>query len=109
MEKELQEQYEYARKRIKQKKFLYFHFVLFLTASLFLFVAYYFLIPEAPYQWPIWTIVVWCFLFILHFIKVYITDRFMNKNWESEQINKLIELQQRKSAELKEKYKSNDL
>jgi hypothetical protein len=31
----------------------------------------------------IWLITVWFFfIFLFHFIKVYITDRFMNKNWE---------------------------
>ncbi len=109
MEKELQEQYEYARKRIKQKKVLYFHFVLLLTGSLFLFISHYFLIENAPYQWPIWAIVVWFFLFLLHFIKVYITDRFMNKDWEREQINRLMDLQQRKTEELKAKINENDL
>ena len=33
------ELYEYARLRIKQKKKLYFHFVLFLISSLFMLVA----------------------------------------------------------------------
>jgi hypothetical protein len=103
MEKELQEQYEYARKRIKQKKTLYIHFVVFLTGSLFLYISQHFLIENAPYQWPVWLIAVWCFLFILHFIKVYITDRFMNKDWEREQINRLIDLQQKKTEELKDK------
>jgi hypothetical protein len=103
MEKEVQEQYEYARKRIKQKKTLYFHFVIFLTGSLFLFLSNRFLIENAPYQWPNWVIAVWCFLFILHLIKVYITDRFMNENWEREQINKLMDLQQKKTGELNAK------
>jgi hypothetical protein len=38
MEREQHELYEYAR-RIKQKKGLYFHFVLLFLASLFLFVS----------------------------------------------------------------------
>ena len=83
--------------------------MLFLTGSLFLFIAHHFLIENAPYQWPIWAIVFWCFLFILHFIKVYITDRFLNKEWEREQINRLMEIQQRKIEELEEKIKPDDL
>ena len=43
---------------------------------------------------------IWFFLFILHFIKVFITDRFMNKNWERDQIDRLVALQQKKIEEL---------
>ena len=42
-------------------------------------------------------------LFILHFIKVYITDRFMNKNWERDQIDRLVTLQQKKIDHLQTK------
>ena len=35
IDKEQHEKYEYARKRIKQKKRLYYHFILFLVGSLF--------------------------------------------------------------------------
>lgn len=100
MEKELHEQYEYARRRIKQKKTLYFHFVLFLLGSLFLFIAYRFFNIGSGENWYIWVITVWFFIFILHFIKVYITDRFMNKNWEREQIDRLVALQQKRIAQL---------
>jgi hypothetical protein len=48
-------------------------------------------------------ITAWAFLFILHFIKVYITDRFMNKDWEREQINRLVAQQQRKIDQLQTK------
>ena len=45
-------------------------------------------------------ITVWLFLFILHFIKVFITDRFMNKDWEREQIDRLVTLQKKKIEQL---------
>ena len=38
MEPNQQELYEYARKRVKQKKRVYFHFILFFVGSVFLFV-----------------------------------------------------------------------
>ncbi|QBN18877.1 2TM domain-containing protein [Flavobacterium nackdongense] len=100
MEKELHEQYEYARRRLKQKKGLYFHFVLFILGSIFMFIANHFLIFGIQSNWAIWVITFWAFLFILHFIKVYITDRFMNKNWEREQIEKLMAKQQQKIEQL---------
>ena len=105
MEKETYDLYEYARKRIKQKKGLYFHFVLFLLGSLFLFVANRFFDfgNGVNQNWCIWAITIWLFIFILHFIKVYITDRFMNKNWEKEQIDRLVALQQKRIAQLESK------
>lgn len=103
MEKEQQELYEYARKRIKHKKGLYFHFVLLTLGSIFLFIANHFLIFGYTHNWSVWVITFWVFLFILHFIKVFITDRFMNKNWEREQINRLVEKQQTKIDQLQTK------
>lgn len=100
MEREQHELYEYARKRITQKKRLYFHFVLLFLASLFLFVSTKIFNFSHESNWHIWLITFWFFVFILHFIKVYITDRFMNKNWEREQIDRLIALQQKKISEL---------
>ncbi|CAM3637873.1 2TM domain-containing protein [Flavobacterium chungbukense] len=102
MEKEVHEQYEYARRRLRQKKVLYLHFVLFLLGSLFLFIANrFFGFGEVTTQnWCIWGITIWLFIFILHFIKVYITDRFMNKKWEREQIDRLVALQQKRISQL---------
>ena len=100
MEREQHELYEYARKRIKQKKGLYYHFVLLFLVSLFIFVSTKIFDFSPDANWYIWLITVWLFLFILHFIKVYITDRFMNKNWEREQIDRLVALQKKKIAEL---------
>lgn len=100
MEKELHEQYEYARKRLVQKKRLYFHFVLLVLSSLFMFIANHFLVFGTALNWAIWVVTIWIFLFILHFIKVFITDRFMNKNWERDQIDKLVAKQKNKLTQL---------
>lgn len=103
MEKEQHELYEYARKRLNQKKRLYFHFVLFVLGSIFMCIANYFSAFGYTSNWSIWVITIWLFLFILHFIKVFITDRFMNKNWERDQINRLVAQQQRKIDQLQTK------
>jgi phosphotransferase system glucose/maltose/N-acetylglucosamine-specific IIC component len=95
------EMYEYARKRIKQKKGLYFHFVLFFLGSIFLFIANKWMKIGEPTNWYIWVVTIWFFFFILHFIKVFITDSFMNKNWEREQINRLMTAQEKKMEQLK--------
>jgi len=100
MEKDQHKLYEYARRRLRQKKVLYFHFVLLVIGSLFMFVANVLLHYGEPKTWYIWAITIWIFIFILHFIKVYITDRFMNKDWEREQIERLMNKQKIRIAEL---------
>jgi len=100
VEKEQHEQYEYARKRLKQKKGLYFHFVLLILGSIFMFISNHFAIFGITANWAIWVITFWFFLFVLHFIKVFITDRFMNKNWERDQIDRLVGKQKHKIDQL---------
>ena len=99
------ELYEYARRRIKQKKRLYFHFVLFFVGSIFFVLIHRVLkidfYPDS--NWDIWAITIWAFLFILHFIRVFITDSFMNKNWERSQIDNLVAKQERKLQQLQSK------
>lgn len=107
MDKEQQELYEYARKRIKQKKGLFFHFVLFLLGSIFLAIANYFLVFGFTSNWSVWVITIWLFVLIMHFIKVYITDCFMNKDWEREQIERLIALQEKKITQLQTKVEND--
>lgn len=101
MDTEQHEMYEYARRRIKQKKKLYYHFVLLFLGSIFLFIANKWIKIGEPNNWYIWVVTGWLFIFILHFIKVFITDSFMNKNWEREQINRLVSLQESKIEKLK--------
>ena len=100
MDKELHEQYEYARRRIKQKKRLYFHFVLFILSSLLLFCMHQFFTSTFLSSWYLYLITLWLFLFTLHFIKIFVTDRFMNKNWERDQIDRLVALQKKKIEHL---------
>jgi len=112
MEKDQHELYEYARNRIKQKKRLYFHFVLFILGIIFLIVANNLLGFYPETKWWIWAVTIWGFIFVLHIIKVFITDAFMNKNWERTQIDKLIQLQTKKieklNADLEKKATTNE-
>ncbi|MCW2118658.1 2TM domain-containing protein [Flavobacterium sp. 7A] len=103
MERDQHELYEYARRRIKQKKRLYFHFVLLISSSLFAFLATKIITFTFNLNWLILGLTLWAFLFILHFVKVFITDRFMNKNWEREQIDRLVALQSKKITDMSTK------
>ena len=107
METSQHEQYEYARRRIRQKKRLYFHFVLLTLGSLLLFIFNKLLHFGEPKEWYLWVITLWIFFFVLHFIKVFITVSFMNQNWERTQIDKLIEQQKRKIEQLTKNVESD--
>ena len=103
MEKNQQELYEYARKRVKQKKRVYTHFIFFFIGSIFLFIINKWLNVKEEYDWYLWAITAWGFLFVLHFIKIFVTESFINKKWEQEQIEKLVARQERRIGQLEKK------
>jgi hypothetical protein len=94
------EQYEYARKRIRQKKNVFWHFVILLVGGFFLWIVNKIIKVDEVDDWYIWVITAWTFLFILHFVRVFILDSFMNKNWERHQIDKLMSMQQKRIQKL---------
>ena len=104
MEINQHELYEYARRRLRQKKHLYFHFVLFFVGSIFMITANKLLNVKPETDWYKWGIAIWGFVFVLHFIRVFITDSFMNKNWERAQIDKLILKQERKLEQIEKDF-----
>jgi uncharacterized protein YlxW (UPF0749 family) len=99
---EQHELYENARKRVQQKKRLYVHFVIFLVGSGFFIVLNKLLNLGENYftNWFIWLITLWFFIWVLHFINVFFTNRFMGTNWERTQTEKLITKQQLRIAKL---------
>jgi dihydrofolate reductase len=97
-----------AQKRIKQKKRLYLHFVLFLIGSVFLILfnlALGFGKDFTPLDtpWFVYAILIWLFLFLYHVFNVFITHKFMGKSWEQKQLEKLVAKQQDRISALKEK------
>lgn len=97
------ELYEYARKRQKQKKGLYTHFILFLIGSVFLIFINKVLNVGEQLDWFVWAIVAWLFLICVHFVNVFVTYRFMGKEWERQQIEKLVMKQEQRIKELANK------
>ena len=109
IDKEQLELIENAQKRIKQKKRLYIHFVIFLICSVFFIVANNFLgIGEtyiiAGQGWWFYIVLLWLLVLIYHFITVFITNKFMGKDWEKQQLDKLVNKQQDRIDKLKEKF-----
>ncbi|MEH6704844.1 MULTISPECIES: 2TM domain-containing protein [Galbibacter] len=94
---------EKAQARIRQKKRLYYHFVIFLIGCVIMIVMNKFLKYGESYNWFIWGISAWGFLFLMHVINVYVTDRFLGKEWERNQREKLVTKQKDRIAKLQVK------
>ena len=106
IDKDQLELIENAQKRIKQKKRLYVHFVIFLIGALFLVLANTVLGIAEDFKifeinWFVFAILLWLFFFIYHAFNVFITHKFMGKAWEQKQLDKLVALQQHRIEKLK--------
>jgi len=97
------EQYEKARKRTKQKKRLYFHFVFFLVGSLFFVFLNKVVNFHPEMDWYVWAIFAWMLILVIHIVNVFVIDRFFGKEWERAQTEKLIKKHQEKVAKLEDK------
>ncbi len=100
---EQREQYEYARKRIKQKKNLMRHFVVFLVGSILLIIINPILDIGNEFffdNWFVWAILIWTFIFLVHVLNVFVINKFMGKEWEDAQLQKLKNLQREKLAKM---------
>ena len=95
---EQHEQMEYAQKRIRQKKRLYTHFVVFLIGSVFFVLINKILKYGESYDWYIWAILLWSFLLLVHTVNVFITHSFMGQEWERSQREKLVRKQRERIA-----------
>lgn len=91
---------EHAQKRIKQKKRLFTHFVVFLIGSVFLILINKIFKYGDTYDWFVWAITVWAFLFALHAFNVFVTQKFMGQEWERQQREKLVAKQKQRIAEI---------
>ncbi|MGW9685360.1 2TM domain-containing protein [Flagellimonas sp. 2504JD1-5] len=91
---------ENAQKRVKQKKKLFSHFVMFLIGCVLLVLANKILKYGDAYDWSIWVILLWTFLLMLHTFNVFVTLRFMGKDWERKQREKLVQKQKKRISEI---------
>jgi dihydrofolate reductase len=102
-----------AQKRIKQKKRLYIHFVVFLIGAVFLITANTVLGIGKDFtifgkEWFLYAILFWLFLFVYHAFNVFITHKFMGQDWEKHQLNKLVVKQQERIEKLKKELPKNE-
>ena len=99
------------KKEFVKKKLLYYHFIIFLFFSSFLFVLNFLLkigneLIFLKYSWSVWIFLIWCFLILFHAFDVYVTNRFLGKKWQKKQTRLLMELQRNKILELKKEHYS---
>ncbi|MEM6894554.1 MAG: 2TM domain-containing protein [Bacteroidota bacterium] len=91
---------ENAQRRIKQKKRLFSHFVIFLIGSVFLILINKILKYGEEYDWFAWGILFWSFLFLIHAFNVFVTHKFMGQEWERKQRELLVEKQKKRIGEI---------
>ncbi len=98
---------EHAQKRVSQKKRLFSHFVIFLIGSVFLVLFNKVLKYGAEYDWFVWAIVLWAFLFIIHAFNVFVTHKFMGQDWERRQREILVAKQKQRIAEIQKEIETD--
>ncbi|MGM5468788.1 dihydrofolate reductase [Flavobacteriaceae bacterium LMO-SS05] len=102
----------YAQNRIKQKRRLYVHFVTFLIGSVVLIVLNTVLgigeqITLFGKEWFVYAILIWLCLFVYHLFNVFITHKFMGRDWEEKQLSILVSKQKSRIEDLKTKVDQN--
>lgn len=98
---------ETAQNRIKQKKRLFYHFVLFLIGSVFLILINKILNYGENYDWFLWAITLWAFLFVLHAFNVLVTQKLLGKDWERRQREKLVQKQKDRISEIQKEIETD--
>ncbi|WP_339876878.1 dihydrofolate reductase [Olleya marilimosa] len=114
IDKEQLELIKNAQRRIKQKKRLYAHFVIFLIGAVFLIVANTVLgigkdTKFFGINWFVFAIMAWLFFFLYHLFSVFVTSKFMGKDWEEQQLAKLVNKQKVRIEKLKLQVEKEDL
>ncbi len=103
---EQRELIEYAQLRVKKKKNLFRHFIIFIAGAILLIIINLVLDFGKDFRpfnvdWFVWAILIWFFIFLIHFLNVFVLNAFMDKKWEHEQIDKLVARQNVRITELR--------
>ena len=114
IDKEQLELIKNAQRRIKQKKRLYAHFVIFLIGAVFLILANTILgigkdTKFFGINWFVYAILGWLFFFLYHAFTVFVTTKFMGKDWEEQELTKLVNKQKIRIEKLKHQIEKEDL
>lgn len=102
---EQRELIEKAQARAREKRRLYQHFLFFLVGAVILIllnVVFEYGKDVRPFgmDWFVWAIILWGIILLLHAFNVFVTNKFLGKDWERRQIDKLVEKQRKRIDEL---------
>ena len=105
LDPEQRELFERAQRRARQKRRLYQHFIIFRLGSVLLIVINVLFeigknINPFNIDWFVWAILLWGILLLLHFFNVFVTQKFLGKEWEDSQIERLVAKQRERIDEL---------
>lgn len=90
------------------KRRLFQHFVVFLVGAVLLIVlnvviGYREDLKPLGYDWFVWAVLLWTFIFLIHLLNVLVIDSFMGKQWEQQQLERLVRKQRERIEELQRK------
>ena len=108
IDKEQLELIKHAQERIKQKKGLYTHFVLFLIGSVAVIVVNLGLHIGETFRplnvdWFVFVVGFWALILAYHAFNVFVIHRFMGSSWQQEQLDLLVAKQKEGIEKLKSK------
>ena len=97
---------EKAQSRARQKRRLYVHFILFLIGSaVFILLNVVFNVGQnyrpLGIDWFVWAIILWTVIFFIHAFNVFVTNKFLGKEWENNQVERLVAQQQKRIDKLR--------
>ena len=113
IDREQRELIEYAQLRVKKRKNLFRHFIIFLAGAVLLIIVNLVLDFGKDFRpfnvdWFVWAILIWFFIFLVHVLNVFVLNAFMDKKWEHEQIDRLVAKQKARIAELQNEVEKNN-
>ena len=109
---EQRELYEIARRRTREKKRLFQHFVAFLIGAVLMIllnvvIGYKVDLKPFGYNWFVWGVLIWAVIFFIHFLNVLVVNSFMGRDWEDKHIDRLVKKQKDRIAQLQQKVESD--
>ena len=113
VDQEQLELFKTAQRRIKQKRRLYYHFIVFLIGAVLIILANtVFGLGESvtPFgrDWFVFAIGIWILLLLYHVLSVFIINRFLGKEWEQKQMDKLVAVQQARIDKIRNKLEKEE-
>ena len=93
------EQYESARKRVKEIKEFYSHLLSYVVVNLFLMALN--LLTSPDHLWFFWPMLGWGIGIAVHAMKTFNLMPFLGKDWEERKLKEFMEEEERRKNQMK--------